>query len=71
MPTKARPAPVESLTPSNENSVLDFALLIIAITPQTIDASASPKVTTMSIAARFSVGHHRTSARFNPRPSVR
>jgi hypothetical protein len=32
--------------------VLDVALLIIAITPTTIDANASPKVTTMSIAVR-------------------
>jgi len=50
MPTK--PTPVESLTPINENSVLDFALLIIAIIPPTIDANASPKLTTMSTAAR-------------------
>jgi len=50
MPTKATGTPVESLTPSNENSVLDFAVLIIAITPTTIDATASPKVTTMSTA---------------------
>jgi hypothetical protein len=35
------------LTPSKENSVLDFALLIITIAPQTIDANASPKVTKM------------------------
>jgi hypothetical protein len=41
----------QSLTPSNENSVLDFALLIITIIPTTIDASASPKITTMSIVA--------------------
>jgi hypothetical protein len=32
--------------------VLDFALLIIAIIPTTIDASASPKVTTMNIVVR-------------------
>jgi hypothetical protein len=49
MPTKATAPSVESLAPSNENSVLDFALLIIAITPPTIDEHASPKVTTMGI----------------------
>ena len=58
MPTKATPTPVEALMPSNENSVWDFVLLIIAI-PPTIDANASPKVTTMrvwgGIAARQSV----------------
>jgi hypothetical protein len=47
MPTKPTATPVESLTPNNENSVLDFALAIIAIIPTTIDANASPKLTTM------------------------
>ena len=52
MPTKATAPLVESFTPSNENSVLDFALLI-AITPTTIDATAIAKVTTMSTALRY------------------
>jgi hypothetical protein len=52
MPTKATATPVETLTPSNRSSVLDFAILTIAITPTTIDANASPKVTMMSIAMR-------------------
>jgi hypothetical protein len=52
MPTKAIATPVETLTPSNQSSVLDFAILTIAITPTTIDANASPKVTMMSIAMR-------------------
>jgi hypothetical protein len=37
MPTKATATPVESLTPSNENSELDFASLIITITPTIIE----------------------------------
>ena len=47
MPTKATATSVENLT---LNTVLDLALSIIAITPTAIDANASPKLTTISIA---------------------